>query len=148
MRDELHILLVEDSTADVKIIERALVEAELAHRLTVVHDGQFALDYLHDLLGSASAPDLLPDLVLLDLNLPGIDGGEVLAAIKNNPALRAIPVVVLTTSSRDEDVSRCYQEGANTYIQKPAEYARYRDLVDLLRRYWQETALRPPRGNP
>ncbi|GAC1335627.1 MAG: response regulator [Isosphaeraceae bacterium] len=146
MRNELHILLVEDSLADVKIIERALADVQLPHRLTVVHDGQFALDYLQDLLDSDSAPGQLPDLVLLDLNLPGIDGGEVLSRVKSDPDLRSIPVIVLTTSRREEDVLQSYQDGANTYIEKPAEYARYRDLIDLLRRYWQDTALRPPRG--
>ena len=123
-----------------------MAEAQVPHRLTVVPDGQFALDYLYDLLDSASSTEPLPDLVLLDLNLPGIDGGEVLSRVKSDPALRTVPVVVLTTSRRDEDVLQSYQAGANTYIQKPTEYARYRELVDLLRRYWQDTALRPPRG--
>ncbi|HEX8201615.1 MAG TPA: response regulator [Isosphaeraceae bacterium] len=74
-----------------------------------------------------------------------VDGLGVLAQLKADPHLRAIPVVVLTTSGRDEDVARAYQAGANTYIQKPAEYPRYRELVLSLKTYWLETALRPPR---
>ena len=148
MHPEFHILLVEDCRADVKIVERALREGNVGHRLTVIHDGRHALDYL-DRLGCADAPDdLEPDLILLDLNLPGIDGCQVLTRIKGDPFLRPIPVVVLTTSRRDEDVIQTYQAGANTYIQKPSEYPRYRDLVLTLRQYWHETAVRPPRHRP
>jgi len=148
MRPEFHILLVEDSRADVKIIERALREGNVAHRLTVIPDGRKALDYLVRLQDPDAGEDLEPDLILLDLNLPGIDGCQVLTQIKNDPLLRIIPVVVLTTSRRDEDVLQTYQAGANTYIQKPAEYPHYRDLVLTLRRYWHETALGPPRNRP
>lgn len=148
MRPDFHILLIEDSRADVMIIERALHEGNVPHRLTVIHDGRKALDYLVRLQDSKSDPDLEPDLILLDLNLPGIDGCQVLSQIKNDPLLRIIPVVVLTTSLRDEDVLQTYQAGANTYIQKPSEYPRYRDLVVTLRQYWHETAIRPPRPRP
>jgi chemotaxis family two-component system response regulator Rcp1 len=148
MQPEFHILLIEDSPADAKIIERALREGNIAHRLTVIPDGRQALDYLIALEASEDAESLEPDLVLLDLNLPGIDGCQVLTEIKTHPYLRAIPVVILTTSRREEDVLQTYQAGANTYIQKPAEYPRYRDLVLILRQYWHETALRPPRNRP
>lgn len=148
MRPEFHILLVEDSRADVKIIERALREGNVEHRLTVIHDGRQALDYLDRLHNPDASEDLHPDLILLDLNLPGIDGCQVLTQIKNDPCLRTIPVIILTTSRRDEDVLQTYQAGANTYIQKPAEYPRYRELVRTLRQYWHDTALRPPRSRP
>ena len=82
---------------------------------------------------------------MLDLNLPGLDGVQVLTRIKSEPRLRAIPVVVLTTSHREEDVLQTYQAGANTYIQKPAEYPHYRELVSTIKLYWHETALLPPR---
>jgi CheY-like chemotaxis protein len=146
MRPEFHILLVEDSPADAKIIERALREDRLAHRLTVVRDGKRALDYLSRSHAGDDPAAPEPDLVLRDLNLPGLDGAEVLAAIKGDPLLRPIPVVVLTTSRRDEDVARTYQAGANTFIQKPTEYPRYLELVAVLRKYWFDTALRSPRG--
>lgn len=145
MPSEFHILLVEDSRADVKIIERALREGNIEHRLTVIPDGQQAVDYLLRLQSPGCPEEAEPDLILLDLNLPGLDGYQVLTRIKNDPALRAIPVVVLTTSHREEDVLQTYQAGANTYITKPSEYPRYRDLVATLRQYWRETALLPPR---
>jgi chemotaxis family two-component system response regulator Rcp1 len=148
MRPEFHILLIEDSSADAKIIERALREGNIAHRLTVIPEGRQALDYLIALEANEEAESLEPDLVLLDLNLPGIDGCQVLTEIKTHPYLRTIPVVILTTSRREEDVLQTYQAGANTFIQKPAEYPRYRDLVMILRQYWHETALRPPRNRP
>ncbi len=141
---ELHILLIEDSRADAKILERALREGAVPHRLTVVPDGRQALDYLFGLLDRASDPDREPDLILLDLNLPGIDGHQVLGQIKSHPQLRSLPVIVLTTSSREEDVIRTYRAGANTYIPKPAEYARFREVVSALRTYWLDTALRVP----
>jgi chemotaxis family two-component system response regulator Rcp1 len=148
MRPEFHIWLVEDSPTDVKIIERALREGAVEHRLTVIPDGRTALDYLARLVDPSSPADLEPDLVLLDLNLPGFDGAQVLARIKGDPALRVIPVVVLTTSRRDEDILQSYLAGANTYIPKPEEYEPYRDLVLTLRQYWRETALRAPYVRP
>ncbi|MDR3637822.1 MAG: response regulator [Isosphaeraceae bacterium] len=144
MPNDFHILLVEDSRADVRIIERALQEGNIAHRLTVIPDGQQAIDYLVRLNEPDAPGEAAPDLVLLDLNLPGIDGCQVLTRIKGDPALRTIPVVVLTTSHREEDVLQTYRAGANTYIPKPDEYPRYRDLVATLHQYWHETALRAP----
>ena len=137
-------MLIEDSRADVKIIERALRDGAVPHRLTVISDGRQALDYLFGLLDEDAEPDREPDLILLDLNLPGIDGHQVLSRIKADPQLRSLPVVVLTTSHREEDVIRTYQAGANTYIPKPAEYARYREVVSALRCYWLDTALKVP----
>jgi two-component system, chemotaxis family, response regulator Rcp1 len=145
MPHDFHILLVDDSATDAKIIERALRESRAAHTLTVLRDGRDALEHLRRLHAAAEPA---PDLILLDLNLPGLDGGQVLVEIKSDPALRVIPVVVLTTSRRDEDVVQTYRAGANTYIQKPSEYPRYRDLVAILSKYWHETALRAPRHRP
>ncbi|MGO9463406.1 MAG: response regulator [Isosphaeraceae bacterium] len=139
-----HILLVEDSRADAKIIERALRESDVTHRLTVIPDGQHALDYLFALRDDEADIDREPDLILLDLNLPGIDGCQVLGRIKSDPYLRMIPVVILTTSNREEDVLQTYMAGANTYISKPAEYPSYRELVATLRTYWVDTALKIP----
>ncbi len=92
-----------------------------------------------------AAPDREPDLILLDLNLPGMDGCQVLTRIKSDPFLRMIPVVILTTSDREEDILQTYQAGANTYISKPDEYPRYRELVATLEHYWVDTALKVPR---
>ncbi len=143
--NELHILLIEDSRTDAMIIERALREEGVPHRLTVCPDGKQALEYLFGLLDESAEPDREPDLVLLDLNLPGIDGHQVLGRIKADTRLRVLPVIVLTTSCREEDVVQTYQAGANTYIPKPAEYARYCEVVSALRTYWLDTALNVPR---
>jgi CheY-like chemotaxis protein len=142
---DFHILLIEDSRADAKIIERALREVAVAHRLTVIPDGQSALDYLFTLGDISAQDDRDPDLILLDLNLPGIDGTQVLKRIKSSPLLRMIPVVILTTSNREEDILQTYLAGANTYIPKPDEYPSYHALVTTLSHYWAETALRVPR---
>jgi two-component system, chemotaxis family, response regulator Rcp1 len=144
-RSEFHILLIEDSRADAKIIERALREGDVSHRLTVISDGKNALDYLFKLRDAALSADREPDLILLDLNLPGMNGCQVLTRIKSDPYLRMIPVVILTTSEREEDIVQTYQAGANTYITKPDEYPRYRELVTTLEHYWVDTALKVPR---
>ncbi len=138
-------MLVEDSRADAKIIERALKEGNVDHRLTVIPDGRQALEYLFAARDDVRAADLEPDLILLDLNLPGIDGCQVLTQIKRDPFLRMIPVVILTTSNREEDIVSTYMAGANTYIPKPTEYPSYRELVSILRGYWIDTALKVPR---
>jgi chemotaxis family two-component system response regulator Rcp1 len=150
MRPEFHILLVEDSRADALIIGRALAEGNVPHRLTVLGDGRRALEHLARLADPDAEPDdgLQPDLILLDLNLPGLDGCQVLSQIKSHPILRAIPVVVLTTSRNEEDVYQTYQAGANSFIQKPSEYPSYRTLIATLRTYWHETTLRPPLTRP
>jgi CheY-like chemotaxis protein len=137
-------LLIDDSRADAKIIERALREAEVVHRLTVIADGQLALDYLFDLHDDHDHPERTPDLILLDLNLPGLDGCQILTRIKSDAYLKIIPVIILTTSNRDEDIYQTYQAGANSYLHKPLEYALYRDLAVTLRDYWINTALRLP----
>ena len=149
MPSDFHILLVDDSPSDVLIIDRALREENIDHRLTVLQDGRAALDYLVRLKDPEAPAELDPDLVLLDLNLPGLDGCQVLAAIKDDRELRSIPVVILTTSDREEDVRATYAAGANSFIRKPDEYPSYRALVAILRRYWHETALpRPRRPSP
>ena len=144
-RSEFHILLIEDSRADAKIIERALREGDMLHRLTVIPDGKHALDYLFSLRDEIIQTDREPDLILLDLNLPGLDGCQVLTRIKSDPWLRMIPVVILTTSNREEDILQTYLAGANTYISKPDEYSSYQELVATLRNYWVDTALKVPR---
>jgi CheY-like chemotaxis protein len=145
IQPEFHILLIEDSRADAKIIERALREGEIAHRLTVIPDGRHALDYLFRLRDEPSPTAGEPDLILLDLNLPGLDGCQVLTRIKADPYLRVIPVIILTTSHRPEDIRESYEAGANTYIPKPAEYKRYREIIATLRDYWFDTAVKVPR---
>lgn len=148
MQPDFHILLVEDSRADARIIERALTEANVPHRLTVLSDGRSALDYIARLDDPDTTGDDQPDLILLDLNLPGLDGCEVLTRIKSHPTWKSLPVVILTTSRREEDVIQTYRAGANSFIPKPAEYPHYCDLVTTLHAYWCDTTLRPPTLRP
>ena len=126
-RDLLKVLLVEDDPGDVLMTREAFEENKVANRLAVVPDGVDAMAFLRKEGEYADAPT--PDLVLLDLNLPRMDGREVLAAMKSDPELRRIPVVVLTTSEAEEDVLRSYSLHANAYVTKPVDFQRFIDVV-------------------
>ncbi|MCA9164449.1 MAG: response regulator [Pirellulaceae bacterium] len=128
------ILLVEDSEADVRLCGFALEEANLVHHLHVASDGDEAIDLL---LGH-SEHDVMPrpDLILLDLNLPKRPGYEVLSEIKNDPDLRIIPVVVMSTSTSRDDIVRAYELGANCYIPKPSNYDEFVEVVRLIKNFW------------
>jgi CheY-like chemotaxis protein len=132
------ILLVEDDPGDVAITRRAFKKARIANRLHVVRDGEEAMEFLQRTgrYGEDGKEAPRPGLILLDLNLPRIDGHDVLRRIKKDPALHRIPVVVLTTSSDQEDLVRCYDEGANTYITKPVEFENFLEAVTTIERYW------------
>jgi two-component system, chemotaxis family, response regulator Rcp1 len=139
------ILLVEDNPADIHIAQRALRDSPFSVELIVARDGQAALDYLLRHGAHATSPTWRrPDLVLLDLNLPRVDGREVLKQIRSHPGLRPIPVVVLSTSHRQEDVQELYLAGANTYIEKPQDYPRFVEVLQIIQRYWLDLALLPP----
>ncbi|MBP7694432.1 MAG: response regulator [Anaerolineales bacterium] len=128
----VEVLLVEDSPTDVLIAREALNQAKLYNRLHVVEDGQAALDFLRR--PAAAGP--LPDVVLLDWNLPRKSGREVLAEIKLDPALRHIPVVVLTTSRAEEDILRAYDLYANCYVVKPLDFNSFVEVVRSIRHFW------------
>jgi CheY-like chemotaxis protein len=139
------ILLVEDNPADVKITQRALKESGAPVDLIVVRDGQEAVDYLLRQGGHANeAGWRSPDLILLDINLPRMNGREVLERIRATPSLRAVPVVVLTTSRRQEDIQQMYAAGANTYMEKPQDFQRFVEVLQTIHRYWMDLALLPP----
>jgi CheY-like chemotaxis protein len=123
----IHVLLVEDDPGDVLITREAFAENKVRNHLSVVTDGVKALQFLRREAGYADAPR--PDLILLDLNLPRIDGHEVLAAIKSDADLQRIPVVVLTTSDAEEDVLRSYDLHANAYVTKPVDFERFLGVV-------------------
>jgi len=146
MHPEFHILLIDDSLTDIKIIERALREGRVDHRLTVLHDGTQALAYLMRLREPSAPDDLTPDLILLDLNLPRVDGREVLQEIKSDPELRRIPVVVLTTSQADEDIVRSYNLHANAYVTKPVDFDRFIAAVRQIDEFFVSVVKLPPRG--
>lgn len=123
----IDVLLVEDDPGDVLMTREAFKDNKLANRLSVVPDGVDAMAYLRKEGQFADSPR--PDLVLLDLNLPRMDGREVLAAMKSDPELRRIPVVVLTTSEAEEDVLRSYSLHANAYVTKPVDFQRFIEVV-------------------
>ncbi|HEY6623587.1 MAG TPA: response regulator [Acidimicrobiales bacterium] len=123
----IEVLVVEDDPGDVLMTREALAGSKLVHNLHVVDNGELAIDFLMSRGEYESAPR--PDLVLLDLNLPRLDGREVLARIKADQSLRQIPVVVLTTSDAEEDVLRSYDLHANAYVTKPVEFEAFIGVV-------------------
>ncbi len=140
----IEILLVEDNPGDVDLTREALAEAKVCNHLHVVDDGAKAVDFLFQRGAYAAAPR--PDLILLDLNLPKKDGREVLAEIKTDPRLAAIPVVVLTTSEAEEDICRAYQLHANCYITKPVNLKRFLDVVRAIEDFWLFVVKLPHNG--
>lgn len=141
MRQAFEILLVEDNPGDVLLTQEAFGNCELEHRLSVVGDAEEALEFLRRAGKYNDAPH--PDLVLLDLNLPRKDGRELLAEVKNDPALRHIPVIVLTTSESDQDVVRAYSLHANCYLTKPIQMGDFFKKIRCVEDFWM-TVVRLP----
>lgn len=134
---ERHILLVDDNPNDVELALTALSEVE-AQQVTVAHSGQEALN----LLQAPSQP--APDLILLDLKMPHMDGLAVLDAVRADRRLREIPVVMLTTSGEEGDIKACYEHGATAYVVKPLDFTQFRDALNTILRFWT-TLNRSPR---
>ncbi|MFP4502332.1 MAG: response regulator [Candidatus Hydrogenedentota bacterium] len=142
------ILLVEDNPADQHATLRAFKKSKLCNEVSVVEDGRAALDYLlHE--GEYAAPNQppRPDLILLDLNLPKLDGRQVIETLKAHAELKIIPVVVLTTSSEEEDIVRSYGLGVNSFVTKPVEAKTFVKTVLELEHYWMQIVVLPP-NNP
>jgi len=133
----MKILLVDDSEADVYLFQEAFLGLRSIHELEIARDGEGALQLLH----AAAEDQLLPALILLDLNLPKLDGFEVLGAIRADSKLRSIPVIVFSSSSDRSQVQRAYQMGANAYIAKPMND--FVDLVGDFARFWLQRAELP-----
>jgi CheY-like chemotaxis protein len=140
----IEVLLVEDDPGDVLMTQEAFEEHKVRNNLAVVNDGSEAIAYLRREGQYAGVPR--PDLILLDLNLPRRDGREVLAEIKNDPDLRQIPVVVLTTSQADEDIVRSYQLHANAYVTKPVDFDRFIAVVRQIDEFFVSVVKLPPRA--
>jgi CheY-like chemotaxis protein len=153
------ILLVEDNPDHAELVRRSLAAHSLPSRIHHVEDGEAALEYLlhRGAYAPPNAPDL-PDVILLDLRLPRMDGLSVLAAIKADPGLRSVPVVVLTTSAAERDMVRAYESYANSYLVKPSDFGRFGLLMNDLGYYWlgwnrrpgnaREPEAAPPPGRP
>jgi CheY-like chemotaxis protein len=140
----LNILLVEDNADHAELTLRALQDGNLLNKVCWVKDGEEALEYLYRrgrYASEAAAPR--PGLMLLDIKLPKVDGREVLRRIKSDPELRTIPVVMLTTSARDDEVIESYKAGANSYVAKPVRFADFVEKVKAVKLYWVLTNLPP-----
>ena len=130
----IEVLLVEDNPADVRLTREGLKEAKVANNLTAVTDGSQALDLLFQRGAYASA--VRPDVVILDLNLPGLDGREVLRQMKTDPQLRIIPVVVMTSSEAETDIVKAYELYANSFITKPLDFANFLRVMHAIDDFW------------
>lgn len=138
----IEILLIEDSYSDANLTIKSLGKAKISNNLHWVEDGETAMEYLrHEGEYTTSSR---PDLILLDLNLPGMDGREVLAEVKSDPDLKRIPVVVLTTSTDEQDVLRSYDLNANCYLTKPVDIYQFLQIVQLINDFWLAAVKLPP----
>ena len=138
---KLHILLVEDSASDTMLIRRSFDRSKLDHSLYCVEDGEKAIAFLKR--DGEYQQVVRPDLIILDLNLPRLDGREVLAQIKQDSILKRIPVVVLTTSSAEQDVVRSYDLHANCYIVKPFDVYDFLQIANFIEQFWLSTVTLP-----
>lgn len=142
----MNILLVEDNPGDVRLTQEAFREGNVPVNLSVTMDGVEAIKFLKKQEGYEDAPT--PDLILLDLNLPKLDGREVLEEIKTDPYLKHLPVVVLTTSNAEQDIMRSYNLYVNSYINKPVDFDRFFDIIKKIEEFWFNTAILPSAAMP
>lgn len=136
------ILLVEDNRADVRLTQEALRDAKVTNRLHVVGDGELAMAFL--LRQPPYQDEPRPDVILLDLNLPKMDGREVLSRVKTDPDLRRIPIIILTTSSDERDVFNSYDHHANGFVTKPVEFSEFTAAMQSLEGFWLTVVTLPP----
>lgn len=141
-RSHADILLVEDNPGDIRLTKEAFKEGQIHNTLHVVTDGIEALEFLHQRGDYADASE--PDIVLLDLNLPRKDGDEVLAEMRDDPSLNHIPVIVLTSSSAEEDVATSYELQANAFLTKPVDPSEFVEVVKSFEQFWLSIVRLPP----
>jgi two-component system response regulator len=142
------ILLVEDNPDDVDLTLAAFRKAQIANQVVLAKDGVEALDYLFGTGAYSATRPAPPQVVLLDLKLPKVDGLEVLQRIRTDPRTRLFPVVILTSSRQEQDLIRSYELGANSYVQKPVDFEQFMDAARQLGLYWLILNLSPPSGVP
>jgi CheY-like chemotaxis protein len=134
MLKEVRILLVEDNEGDIVLTMEALKEARILNSIDVIRDGEEAIQFLKKEGQYTSAST--PDLIFLDINLPKLDGTEILSAIKNDPTLKVIPVIMLTTSDSERDVMKSYYNHANCYITKPVDLEKFMEVIHSIKSFW------------
>jgi two-component system, chemotaxis family, response regulator Rcp1 len=134
MFKDVRILLVEDNEGDIVLTIEALKEAKILNKIDVVKDGEAALKFLHKEAPYQEA--LTPDIVFLDINLPKIDGIEVLSIVKNDDQLKVIPVIMLTTSDAEKDIMKAYCNHANCYITKPVDIEKFMEVIQSIKSFW------------
>lgn len=145
LHKEINILLAEDNPADVEITQEAFKRGKLGNKMFVVRDGREALDYLfHQGEYQDKAAYPTPDLILLDIKMPKVDGLEVLEKIKRDEELKRLPVIMLTVSDREADVIKAYNTGVNSYIVKPVKFSDFLDVVARVKEYWITITKLPP----
>jgi two-component system, response regulator len=143
--ERVDLLLAEDNASDAELILESLATYNLGDRMFTVRDGEEALDFLFGRGPFVTrAQDPLPRLVLLDVKLPKVSGLDVLAALRADPRTLTVPIVMLTSSNLERDVARAYELGANSYVQKPMDFGRFRDVVRMVGSYWLNTNEPPP----
>jgi CheY-like chemotaxis protein len=140
----IEILLVEDNPGDVGLVREGLSESKICNNLHVASDGVEAMEFLRGERDHADAP--CPDLILLDLNLPRMNGREVLREIKTDPRLKTIPVVILTSSKEEEDICRAYGDHANCYVTKPVRFESFLKVVKSIEDFWFSVVKLPCRA--
>ena len=146
MNTSAHILLVEDNRMDVELTLDAFREVRLENQVSVARDGQEALDYLFGQGKYADRKEYpLPDIILLDLKMPGIDGFGVLRKVKNTPILKRIPIIVLTSSTDEGDRTLSYDNGVNSYLVKPVSFGGFLEVVSKIENYWISLNVGPPK---
>jgi CheY-like chemotaxis protein len=142
---QIEILLVEDNEGDIGLVEEVFQEAKIMNNLNIAEDGEEAMLFLHKKGKFSNVPS--PDIILLDLNLPGKDGREVLKEIKEDNELKRIPVVILTTSKAEEDILKSYNLHANSYITKPVDFDQFIRVIKSIENFWLDIVKLPSNGN-
>ena len=140
---ESFILIAEDDADDRFLLQTAFKENGFQDQLKFVDNGVEVLDFLYNIKHSEEHPQLLPKFIMLDLNMPKKDGREVLKELKQNPVLKRIPVIIFSTTNNEQEMTKCYELGANSYITKPNSFEQLMSIVSNLREYWFNTSSVP-----
>ncbi|WP_428240602.1 response regulator [Gynuella sp.] len=137
----INILLIEDNPGDIELVREGFRQAKVTNEIRVITDGQIAWDFFDQL-----QPDNLPDIVLLDINLPKVDGIEILQKIRASEISHNIPVIILTSSEADEDVTRSYDERVNSYVTKPVDFAKFLTVIQSVEDFWLSVVKLPTKN--